>query len=159
MKLSKENQLLFQTDFEIEEDVLQEELLANCSEFEYDQNKKVILTKFNKDNLSFNRKVKISKPIFAQNQFNQVEIENIPHIPSNKQNAEIWLNELLYKRIDTHFLDDNSFNEFASKLAKPILPHFNLNIPNRKELARIFSERNDAFYQISKLETIDYLNF
>lgn len=159
MKLSKENQLLFQTDLDIEENVLQEELLAACSEFEYYQDKEAILTEFNKENLSFNRKVKISRPIFQRNQFNQVELENIAHIPCDKQNADLWYWEILYKNMNDYFLNENSFNEYASELASPIQLHFKVKVPKRKELTKIFSEREDAFYQIAKLETIDYLNY
>lgn len=159
LKIVKDNQTLFQTDFEIEENVLQQELLAACSEFEYDQDKEAILTEFNKDNLSFNRKVKIGKPIFQRNQFNQVELENISHIPSDKQNADLWYWELLYKNMTDYFLDEDSFKEYASELAKPIQLNFKMKVPKRKELSEILYERDDAFYQIAKLETIDYLNY
>ena len=159
LKLSKENQLLFQTDFEIEQNFLQAELLVNCSEFEYDQDKKAILSEFNKDNLSFNRKVKIDKPIFKRNQFNQFELENISHIPIDKKNADLWYWELLYKNMNDYFLDENSFREFATELASPIQLHFRMQVPNRKEFAEILTERDNAYYQIAKLETIDYLNY
>lgn len=153
------DQLLFQTNLEVKESTLQEELLTVCDEFEYDQDKKAILIEFDKNDLSFNRKVKITRPIFGSNQFNQVELENISHIPVNKQNAELWYWELLFKNINNYFLNDNSYNEFAIELAKPIHLHFEVKIPNRKELVELFSNRNDAFYKISKLETIDYLNY
>ena len=159
LKLSKENQLLFQTDIDIEENILQEELLVSSSEFEYYQDRKAILTEFSKDNLSFNRKVKIGKPIFKRNQFNQVELENISHIPSDKQNADLWYWELLYKNMNDYVIDENSLKEFATELAKTIQLHFKIKIPKRNELTEIFSEREDAFYQIAKLETIDYLNY
>ena len=158
IKISKDNQTLFQTEIAIEENILQEELLAACSEFKYDHDKKAILTEFNKDNLSFNRKVKISKPIFKRVPFNQVELENISHIPSDKRNADLWYYELLYKNINDYF-DENSFKEFASELATPIQLHFKIKVPRRNELAEIFTERTDAFYQIAKLETIDYLTY
>jgi hypothetical protein len=159
LEISKDGQSLFQTDFEIEENILQEELLVACGEFEYDEDKKAILTKFSKDNLSFNRKVKIGKPIFMKNQFNQVELENISHIPSDKENADNWYWELLYKNINDYFLDENSFKEFATELAKPIQLQIKMKIPKRQELVEILNEREDAFYQIAKLETIDYLNY
>ena len=159
LKLSKENQLLFQTNITIEENVLQGELLVACGEFEYNEDKKAIRTEFSKENLSLNRKVKIGKPIFQRNQFNQVELENISHIPSDKENADLWYWELLYKNMNEYFLEENSFKEFASELATPIQEHFKIKIPNRKELAEILTEREDAFYQIAKLETIDYLNY
>lgn len=159
LKLSKEDQLLFQTDLDIEENILQEELLTACGEFDYDEDKKAILTEFSNDNLSFNRKVKIGKPIFQRNQFNQVELENISHMPCDKENAHLWYWELLYKKMNDYFLDENSLKEFATELASPIQLHFKMKVPKRNELSEIFSEREDAFYQIAKLETIDYLNY
>lgn len=159
LKLSKENQLLFQTDIVIEESILQEELLIACGEFEYDEDKKSILIKFSKDNLSFNRKVKIGKPIFQRIQFNQVELENISHIPSDRQNADLWYWELLYKNMNDYFLDDTSFDAYAYEIAKQILAYYQIIKPERKEFAGILSEREDTFYQIAKLETIDYLNY
>ncbi len=159
LNVNKGDQLLFQTNLEVKESILKEELLSVCDEFEYDLDKRAILIGFSKNDLSFNRKVKITKPIFGGNQFNQVELENISHIPVNKQNAELWYWELLFKNMNNYFLNDNSFNEFATEFAKPIQLHFKVKIPNRKELAELFSNRNDAFYKISKLETIDYLNY
>lgn len=155
----KEKQTLFQSSFKISENKLQEELLASTSEFEYDKNKKVVWSDFNQDNLSFNRKVKISKPHFRRNQFNLVEIENVQFIPSDEHNAECWLNEILFKGIDKYFLDDNSLNEFVKYKAKPITTHYNIELPTRKELKQTIAERVNSFYQIAKLETIDYLNY
>jgi hypothetical protein len=159
LKYSNNSQLLYQTDMDIEENIIKEELLAGCSEFAYDEDKKSILTDFNKNNLSFKRKVKIGKPIFEQNLFNQVELENIVYIPSNKQNAKLWYWELLYKNMNDYFMDENSFQEFATDLLKPFQLHYNLEVPHRMGLSELFSERDDAFYQIAKLETIDYLNY
>lgn len=159
LKLSKDNQVLFQTDIEISESVLQEQLLVASYEFEYHQDDKAILSEFNKDNLSFKRKVKIGKPIFQRVFFNPVELDNIQHIPSDKQNAELWYWELLYKNTDKYFLDENSFDEFASETAKPIQQFYKIKTPKRNELVKLFSEREDAFYQTAKLETIDYLTY
>lgn len=159
LKLNTNNQTLFQTDIDIEENNLQEELLTACGEFNYDEDKKAILIEFSNDNLSFNRKLKIGKPVFQRNQFNQVELENISHIPSDKEKAYLWYWELLYKNMNDYFFDENSLKEFATELAKPIQLHFKMKIPKRNELSEIFSQREDAFYQIAKLETIDYLNY
>lgn len=159
LKLSKDNQVLFQADIDISESVLQEQLLVASNEFEYHQDSKAILTEFNKDNLSFKRKVKIGKPIFQRVSFNPVELDNIQHIPSEKQNADLWYWELLYKNTDRYFLDENSFDEFASETAKPIQQFYKIKTPKRNELVKLLSERKDAFYQTAKLETIDYLTF
>lgn len=61
--------------------------------------------------------------------------------------------------MNDYVLDENSLKEFATELASPIQLHFKMKIPKRNELSEIFSEREDAFYQIAKLETIDYLNY
>ncbi|MBK7182313.1 MAG: hypothetical protein IPH89_04925 [Bacteroidetes bacterium] len=155
----KENQSLFQTSYEINENELKEELLSNTNEFDYDESKKLVLSEFNQDNISFNRKVKLRNSYFQNNQFNSVEIENISFIPSDKRNAELWLNEILFKGIDKYFLDDKSFNEYAANKAKPILEHYRVELPTRKQLKQTIAERENAFYQTAKLETIDYLNY
>ena len=138
---------------------MQEELLVVSNEFEYHQDSKAILTEFSKDNLSFKRKVKIGKPIFKRVPFNPVELENISHIPNDKKNADLWYWELLYRNMNDYFIDENSFNEYAREWSLLFQPHFKVKVPKRKELSALFSERKDAFYQIAKLETIDYLNY
>jgi len=159
LKILKANQGLFQTSFETNETNLKEELLTNSNEFKYDDNKKVVLSEFNQDNLSFNRKVKLKNPYFQDNQFNSVEIENVAFIPSDKRNAELWLNEILFRGIDMYFLDENSFNEFATVKAKPIFEHYTFPLPTRKLLKQTIAKKENAFYQTAKLETIDYLNY
>lgn len=159
LKLSKENQLLYQTNLDFNEFFLQEELLSNNREFEYHSDKKAILTPFNKDSLSLKRKVKIAQPIFNQVQFNPVELENVYFIPKDKKNADLWYWELLYKNIDRYFLDENSFEDFANETAKQIQQFYKIKPPKRKELIKMFTEKEDAFYQTAKLETIDYLTY
>lgn len=155
----KEKQTLFQSSFEINENELKEELLSNTNEFEYEEIRKVVLSDFNQDNLSFNRKVKLRNPYFQNNQFNSVEIENVAFIPSDKRNAELWLNEIMFKGIDRYFLDEKTFNEFTTNKAKPILEHYSVELPTREQLKQTITERENAFYQTAKLETIDYLNY
>ncbi len=155
----KEKQTLFQTSYEINENELKEELLSSTNEFDYDEIKKVVLSEFSQDNISFNRKVKLRNPYFHKNQFNSVEIENVAFIPSDKRNAELWLNEILFKGIDKYFLDEKMFNEFTANKAKPILEYYKVALPTREQLKQNLAERENAFYQTAKLETIDYLNY
>ncbi len=155
----KEKQTLFQSTYEINENEIKEELLSNTNEFDYDESKKVVLSEFKQDNISFNRKVKLRNPYFQNNQFNSVDIENVAFIPSDKRNAELWLNEILFKGIDKYFLDDKSFNEYSANKARPILEHYKVALPTREQLKQNFAERENAFYQTAKLETIDYLNY
>ena len=155
----KEKQTLFQSSYEINENELKEELLSNTNEFDYNESKRVVLSEFNQDSLSFNRKVKLRNPYYQDNQFNSVEIENVTFIPSDKLNAELWLNEILFKGIDKYFLDEKMFNEFTANKAKPILEHYRVELPTRKQLKQNIAERENAFYQTAKLETIDYLNY
>lgn len=159
IKIVNDKQTIFQSSFVIKEKGLKQELLSNTNEFDYDESKKVVLSEFDQDNLSFNRKVKIKNPYFLNNPFNSVEIENVVFIPSDVQNAQLWLNELLFKGIDKYFLDEKMFNEFASNIAKPILEHYSVELPTRKQLKQTLAERENAFYQTAKLDTIDYLNY
>jgi hypothetical protein len=159
IKIVNDKQPLFQSSFDINENGLKEKLLSNTNEFDYDESKKVVLSEFDQDNLSFNRKIKLRNPYFRDNEFNSVEIENVGFIPSDERNAELWLNELLFQGIDKYFLDEKIFNEFASNKAKPILEHYNVALPTREQLKQNLAEKENAFYQTAKLETIDYLNF
>lgn len=159
LKILKENQLLFQTDLDLEESFLQDILLTNNQELEYHPDQKVVLISFDKQNLSFRRKVRIINPTFKQVSFDPLDIDNIEHIPVDELNASLWYEELLFSNINSYYLDEITFSEFAQEVAAPILPYYKINIPKRKELAELFSERKDAFYQIAKLEAIDYLNF
>lgn len=159
LKILKDKQTLFQSLFETNELELKEELLTNSNEFQYDEHKKVILVKFDSSNLPFNRKLKIKNPYFQDNHFNSVEIENVAFIPSDEENAKLWLDEILFKSIDEYFLDENSFNNFASEKAKPILAHYRIEIPTRSKFKQIIEIKENSFYQIAKLQTIDYLNY
>jgi hypothetical protein len=159
LKFCKENQTLFKTNLEGNELLIREQLLTTCEEIEYNEDKNAVLVEFNKDELTFKRKVKINKPSFKRIQFNPVELENVAHIPSNKSNATLWLNELLYKGINQHFLSELAFNDFAARIAEPILKHEKVKIPSKKEFVKLLAVRDDAFYQLAKLETIDYLNY
>jgi hypothetical protein len=159
LKISKENELLFQTTLEFSEDEIKESILLNHESLEYDSKRKLILVDFDKNNLSMLRKVKCSKPEFMRNVFNQIDIDNILHIPSNKKQALMWQLELLYKKTDKYFLSDKSFNEFAKEISEPFQKYYDLEIPERDELIVSFEKRNDAFYQVAKLTTINYLTY
>jgi len=159
IRIKEKQQTLFQSSFKIKENELKQQLLSNTNEFEYDENKNVVLSEFNPDNLSFNRKVKLRNPYFQNNHFNSLEIENVAFIPSDIRNAELWLDEIIFKGIDRYFLDEKTFNEFIANKAKPILEHYSVELPTREQLKQKIAKRENAFYQTAKLETIDYLNY
>jgi hypothetical protein len=158
----KEKQTLFESSFEINENELKEELLINTSEFDYDANKKLVLSEFNKDNISFNRKVKLRNPYFQNNQFNSVEIENIRFFPKDENAAIPWYVELLLRNISTYFMTESDFMAYSKKWATEFEPYFEVMIPSKTIFLNYIKsnyEEQDIFYEIAKLETIDYLNY
>ena len=160
LTISNNEKVLFEKKLKITEFDVQDKILANCTEYEYDLEKKAILVDFDKHILSFSRSTIISEPSFGENQFKEIKLENISYIPINEEIAKLWFSELLYKNMVNYFIDDKSFNDFVKKYAKLFLAHYpSLPVPNRKQLIESFSIRNDAFYQIAKLETIDYLRY
>jgi hypothetical protein len=159
LSISMANRNLLQADMNVSEYSLREELLISCDDVDYHQGSMAVLSEFNRDNLSFSRKVRIGSPIFKGVSFDPVDLDNVLHIPSDKRNANLWYLELLYRNIYTYFYDDSSFENFASETAKPIQQYYNVKIPNREQLIEIFSKRKDSFYQIAKLEAIDYLTY
>lgn len=159
IKITNNNQNLFSTDFQIDEVTLQEELLTASKDFDYDSKKKIILIPFNKDNLSYNRKTIINNPIFKNNTFQSIELEAMLHIPSDSYDADLWYNELLFKNLNKYYLDEDSFSEYADGLISPLNDYYRISSPYREDFLEQIKERTDAFYQIAKIETIDYLNY
>ncbi len=159
LKVLNEKEVLFQNRVDINEQDLKEDLLLNTNEFEYNERGKNILVEFDPNDISFLRKVSINSPYFQGVGFSPLEIENVWFMPLNQQNAEMWLLEILYKGIDSYFLDDYSFESFAKDKAKHILSQYNVEIPTRNRMKQLLAEKPTAFYQTAKLETIDYLNY
>ncbi len=159
ININRDGQLLLRTNIEISEQNLEEQLLVNSEELDYYQEQKAVLVEFDKDDLSFKRSVTIQRPIFKGIVFKQVDLENVSHIPSDRESAELWLRELLFRNIDAYFFDENSFSDFANDLASPLKSYYDIVTPGRKELIELFTMRNDAFYQSAKLEAIEYLNY
>jgi hypothetical protein len=158
----KENQTLFESSFEINEKDLKEELLINSKEFKYDKDIKAIMIEFDKNNISFVRKVKIRNPEFKNNKFNSIEIENVKFLPIDGEEAVSWFVELLVTNIFDHFKSDEEFITFAESLSKNFKPNFKVTIPSRSRFLDFIKESYDEcdyFYEIAKLETIDYLNY
>jgi hypothetical protein len=178
------NQSLYNTILDFTETGIQEEILTNAyknkmpisnpiilrrnlssrvinlgkSEY-YDNEKKAIIVPFEKNNISFVRSVQIQKPIFQNNEFDSVELKNISYLPCDNFNAQLWYGELLKTQIDNYFFDDSSFSAFANIVSEPFQKYFKINIPDRKYFVEQLKKRNDSFYEISKLESADYLSY
>jgi hypothetical protein len=159
LKIKNKSQNIFESVLEIHENELRAELLSHCTEFEYNKDKNAIKTTFDKSNLTFIRNAKISQPYFQGYYFKPIEIENVQHIPFDVINAQIWYLEILFRNLDQYFLDDAAFREYALKLASPIQTHYQLVVPSRSEFIEEIKKSDNAFYQISKLHTIDFLNY
>lgn len=155
----KNSKDIYQTDLEITKSELTDQLLSNSIGVTYSSNKKAVLVKFNKDNVSFLRKVKISNPLYSSISFEPIELEAIAHIPINQENAYSWYLELLYKNCSKYLFDEETFNQFTAENAKLIKAHYEIEMPTRSELIQIFLKREDAFYQIAKLETPNILTY
>lgn len=159
VNINKDGQLLLRRMIGISESNLEEQLLLNSEEVDYSQEKQAVLVEFDRDDLSFKRLLKINSPNFKKVVFKQVDLENVPHIPIDQENADLWLREVLYRNIDTYFFDEKSFSDFANKLALPIKQYYNIVVPDRKKLIEFLTERGDAFYQSAKLDAIEFLNY
>jgi len=160
LKLLKKNEgHFYKTDLEITKSVLIDQLLSNSSGVTYDLNKRAVLAKFSKDNVSFLRKVKINNPFYNGIRFDPIELEAIAHIPIDNANGYLWYWELLYKNCSKYLFDEETFNHFITDQAKQIKAHYEIEMPTRSELIQIFLKREDAFYQIAKLETPNILTY
>jgi len=158
----KEKQTLFQSSFKINENELKEKLLTNTNEFDYDENKKAILVEFDPDNLSFVRKVKLQSPYYLENRFNQVEIDNVSYFPNNVDSATLWFVKLLLENISTYFITEQDFFSYSKQYAIKFETYYEVSIPSKTTFLNYIKDNYDEesyFYEIAKLETIDYLNY
>lgn len=159
LKICEKNRCFIEIHIDLNENQLIESLLLACKEFIYDDEKKAVLTDFNIDNISLNRKIKIDNPSYERNRFNPVELSNIAHLPSDLKNANQWFYEMLYQNCMDYFYDENTFTKYINEVAEPFLLYFPIKLPSRPDLLEIFSKKQDSFYRIAKLQTIDYLHY
>lgn len=158
IRITENGQVLYQISIDLPEETLRHELLDQLTNFDTDS--KAIKVDFDKNNLSFERDVTIQNPKYAGVTFETVKIAYVRHIPEDIYEAEKWLYELMYKNIQSYFLDEADFDTFVQEQSKVLLSHYpSLAIPDRKELIQKFAQRNDTFYQQAKLTTIDYLTY
>lgn len=150
---------IFKTEIDIDELTLQNELLARDEGLNYDIRKRSIRTDFDSKDLSFTRKTMVASPIFRGMLFNRVELEGIPHIPSDVKNADLWYSELLLRNMNDYFFDEKDFTAYASKWALPFQEHFKIKVPTRKGFKKALKGKEGTFYSVAKLETIDYLSY
>jgi hypothetical protein len=158
LKITENEQVLYQISIDLPEETLRYELLDQLKNFDADA--EAIKVAFDANNLSFQRDVTIQNPKYAGVTFETVKIASVRHIPEDTYEAEEWLHELMYKNIQSYFLDEASFDTFVQEQSEVLLSHYpSLAIPDRKEAVEILAQRNDAFYQQAKLTTIDYLTY
>lgn len=155
LKIQQDKEILYTTLLELEEGWVREEILKSIEL--YNEDKKAILTEFDKNNLSFSRDVSVKSPVIKNNKFNTVQLTHVAHLPANLINARKWYGEMLYRSIEDYFFEDAAFDQLAQEVSKPFAKHFKLQIPNKKTFALEMAKRTDAFYQLAKLETHNFL--
>lgn len=130
------------------------------NEFEYKivNNEVKMITEFNENDLSFNRKILIKNPRIKFTTFNDFTIE-LKHIPNDIENAQKWFEALLINEMNHYYIDKQSFMDYAISKTEAFEKQFKLNIPSRKTVVEILKNKENNFYKIAKLETINYLNF
>lgn len=145
-------------DENYEQNILCQFLENNGYEYKIINNEIKILTEFEENNLSFNRNITISKPYFNKNIYYDFKIE-LNHTPLDLENAQKWYEAILTKEIKTYFIDTQSFMNFAISKTEAFEKQFKLKVPSRKTVIELLKNKENSFYKIAKLETINYLNF
>ena len=142
------------------EEECRSEILANEFKKDFDVERNAIKCNFEKGNLQFKRTVSIEKPLFQNTIFEPTELKNVDFFPATTQDAYDWYFELVKTRIGKYFLTDQEFENFSDEIANLFLHHSTelKGTLSRSKMISILSNKND-FYNKSKLETIDYLNY
>jgi len=144
----------------LREEEVRDALLAGKFGDSYDKHKKVVRTPFSPENLSWIRDVHIQKPIYEGVEFEPVQLEGVRFIPSDEEQARMWVEEWLLRNVDEYFWSDEEFQAYLHKKLGIILEFYpQLGGVTRKEMIDRLSKRQNSFYSIAKLEAANYLSY
>jgi hypothetical protein len=144
----------------LREEEVRDALLAGEFGDSYDKHKKVVRTPFSPEDLRWDRKVDIQKPVYEGVEFERVGLEGVRFIPSDEEQARMWVEEWLLRNVDKYFWSDEEFQAYLHKKLGIILEFYpQLRGVTRKEMIDKLSKRQNSFYSIAKLEAANYLSY
>jgi len=143
----------------LREEEVRDALLAGKFGDSYDKYKKVVRTPFSPEDLSWIRDVRIQKPIYEGVEFAPVQLEGVRFIPSDEEQARMWVEEWILRNVDEYFWSDEEFQAYLHKKLGIIFEFYpQLGGVTRKEMIDRLSKRQNSFYSIAKLEAANYLS-
>jgi hypothetical protein len=144
----------------LREEEVRDALLAGKFGDSYDKHKKVVRTPFSPEDLRWIRDVDIEKPIYEGVEFEPVQLEGVRFIPSDEEQARMWVEEWLLRNVDEYFWSDEEFQAYLHEKLGIILEFYpQLGAVTRKEMIDRLSKRQNSFYSIAKLEAANYLSY
>jgi len=158
--VEKSDDILGKFSTQLREEEVRDALLAGEFGDSYDKHKKVVRIPFSPEDLSWIRKVDIQKPIYEGVEFERVELEGVRFIPSDEEQARMWVEEWLLRNVDEYFWSDEEFQAYLHKKLGIIFEFYpQLGGVTRKEMIDRLSKRQNSFYSIAKLEAANYLSY
>jgi hypothetical protein len=144
----------------LREEEVRDALLAGKFGDSYDKHKKVVRIPFSPENLSWIRDVHIEKPVYEGVEFAPVWLKGVRFIPSDEEQARMWVEEWLLRNVDEYFWSDEEFQAYLHEKLGIILEFYpQLGAVTRKEMIDRLSKRQNSFYSIAKLEAANYLSY
>ena len=144
----------------LREEEVRDALLAGEFGDSYNKHKKIVRTPFSPENLRCIRDVDIEKPIYEGVEFKHVRLEGVRFIPSDEEQARMWVEEWLLRNVDKYFWSDEEFKAYLHEKLGIILEFYpQLGGVTRKEMIDRLSKRQNSFYSIAKLEAANYLSY
>jgi len=144
----------------LREEEVRDALLAGEFGDSYDKDKRVVRTPFSPEDLRWIRDVRIQKPIYEGVEFERVQLEGVRFIPSDEEQARMWVEEWLLRNVDKYFWSDEEFQAYLHEKLGIILEFYpQLGGMTRKEMIDRLSKRQNSFYSIAKLEAANYLSY
>ncbi len=136
--------------------------LLGIEKNKWDPNKSALLYNFEdvKDNnsrMSFSIDKQFQRPdILDLGKFEDVSVRNIPIIPVNEKEANIWANWILEQEINNYTYEESYIEICYGIASKPQFSDFQIAFPSQIELAEKFIRREDNG-EIKFLEKFWYL--
>jgi len=158
--VEKSDDILGKFSTQLREEEVRDALLAGKFGDSYDKHKKVVRTPFSPEDLRWIRDVDIEKTIYEGVEFAPVQLEGVRFIPSDEEQARMWVEEWLLRNVDEYFWSDEEFQAYLHKKLGIIFEFYpQLGGVTRKEMIDRLSKRQNSFYSIAKLEAANYLSY
>lgn len=138
---------------------VRQSILAKTWGKDYIAKKDTLMMKFDPKDLSFQRNIRVEKPNWEGISFDDVNIENVNINAKTIEEAHLWRNELLIKKIRQHIFSETQFQKYDEEERKKFESFHTLSLHSRASFIQEINKKKENFYVVAKIETCQILHY